>query len=917
MDFVKNLDQFGRADLPLAGGKGANLGAMIQAGMTVPPGFCVTTRGYNRFIDANTLKKAILDKLVEEASDNVDSLEKASTAIRQLFLSASIPEEIENDIKQAYRGLMSARHAGDGAGALPVAVRSSATAEDLPDLSFAGQQDTYLNILGEAELVKAVKRCWASLWTARAIDYRRRNGISQEEVSLAVVVQCMVQSEVSGVLFTANPLTGKRSETVIDATFGLGEALVSGMVEPDHYVIKDGVILEKTLGSKSLSIQGLAGGGTHTITESAKDRQALPDTEILALEEIGRKAEEFFGCPQDMEWGWAEGRLFILQSRAITTLFPIPGGFQTRPLEAFFSVASWQGMVDPFSQAGHDILLCLIFGMGQAFGIQTTPGSQTILKVANGRLFLRVSPLIRSQVGRTITRVALEAIDPVAREIINELFETPAFAVSGKGMSIKTGLNLARVFLPTLRGTLTNWASPTRGRRLLQKQIDRLLEDIHTGRREVEGLISGSDRSEYLPALVHFIEEKPRTAPRYLLPYLLPAVASGQAPLQVLLRSVDDIPDGPNLVMELTRGLPYNVTTEMDLKLWQLSRAIITDPDSLDTFLNHHADELAGMYASGEMPSAAQRGLEAFLETYGLRGLAEIDQYRERWVDNPTPIIQILKGYLKLEDELLSPERMFIRGERRAEEAAQILIAAFRRRPLGVLQVLRLKFMINRIRELAGLRETPKFTFIRILGEMRRALRAAGERLAAEGVLDDRDDIFFLHLEELKALGRGEQLEIKKLVFGRKDDYRRQMAVRRIPRIILSDGTVYYDFAGKAAAGEGTFLGSPVSAGIAEGRVHVVLNPNGARLLPGEILVCPATDPAWTPLFLTAGGLITEIGGMITHGSVVAREYGIPAVVGITDATTLLKTGQRIRLNGSTGLVTLLEDENDLPPRVS
>jgi phosphohistidine swiveling domain-containing protein/uncharacterized protein YjiS (DUF1127 family) len=908
MDFVKNLDQFGRADLPIAGGKGANLGAMIQAGMPVPPGFCVTTRGYNRFVDANTLKKAILDKLAEATSKNVDSLEEASAAIRRLFTSVPIPADIENEIKQAYRDLMSTRNAGDGAGALPVAVRSSATAEDLPDLSFAGQQDTYLNILGEKELVKAVVQCWASLWTARAIDYRRRNGIPQEEVSLAVVVQCMVQSEVSGVLFTANPLTGKRAETVIDATFGLGEALVSGMVEPDHYVVEDGLILEKTLGSKSLSIHGLAGGGTQTINQAGKDRQALPDAEILKLEEIGRKAEEFFGSPQDMEWGWAEGRLYVLQSRAITTLFPIPGGLQTRPLEAFFSVASWQGMVDPFSQAGQDILLCLIFGIGQAFGIQTTASSQNILKVANRRLFLRISPLIRSQFGRTITRVALEAIDPVARKIIDELFEMPAFTISGKGMPFMTGLNLTRVFLPTLRGTLTNWVSPMRGRWLLQKQIDRLLEDIRTGRREVEGLISGSDRSMYLPALVHFIEEKPRTAPRYLLPYLLPAVASGQVPIQVLIRSVDDIPDGPNLVMELTRGLPYNVTTEMDLKLWQLSRAIINDPDSLDTFLNHHADELAGMYASCEMPSTAKLGLEAFLENYGLRGLAEIDQYRERWVDNPTPIIQILKGYLKLEDESLSPERIFARGAQRAEEAAQTLIAAFRKRPLGFLQVWRLKLMINRIRELAGLRETPKFTFIRILGEMRRSLRAAGERLVVEGELDDRDDIFFLHLEEMEALGRGELPEVKKLVFERKNDYQRQMAVRRIPRLILSDGRTYYDFAGRAEPGDGVLLGSPVSAGIAEGLVHVVLNPNGARLLPGEILVCPATDPAWTPLFLTAGGLITEIGGMITHGSVVAREYGIPAVVGIDQATTLLKTGQRIRLDGSTGQVTLLDD---------
>ncbi len=903
MEFIKDLDQFDRGDLLLAGGKGANLGAMIRAGMPVPPGFCITTDGYRRFVESNRLGKAIREKLGKLKPDDIDALEPVSADIRSLFAAAAVPPEIEVEIRRAYR-----EFGGEKKEAPPAAVRSSATAEDLPDLSFAGQQDTYLNIRGEEELIKSVVRCWSSLWTARAIDYRGRNGISQDDVSLAVVVQAMVQSEVSGVLFTANPLTGKRSETVIDATFGLGEALVSGLVEPDHYVVENAIITSKALGSKSLSIRGLSGGGTEKITRDASDIQALPDEQILALAEIGRKAEVFFSNPQDIEWGYAGGNLYVLQSRAVTTLYPIPGGFQADPLDAYFSVAGWQGMVDPFSQAGQDILYCLIFGIGRAFGIRITPQDQTILKTAGGRLFLRITPLLRSKFGRTVARVALEAIEPVSANIVTELLSMPEFSVIGKGISLKTKMNLARVFVPTARGLLTNWFSPSLGRRLLQRQIDRLLDDIRGGRIALEALTRSHDRSVFLPALVNFIEEKPRTAPRYLLPYLLPAVASGQAPIQLLLRTVGEIPDGANLVMELTRGLPHNVTTEMDLNLWRLSRAIYSDPASLDIFVKNEADKLAGKYAAGELPAAAQNGLNSFLEAYGLRGLAEIDQYRERWVDNPAHIIQVLKGYLKLEDDLLSPERIFARGEQRSAEAARTLIAAFRRRPMGALQAWRLKLMINRIRELAGLRETPKFTFIRILGEMRLALRVAGEKLVAEGMLVDKDDIFFLHLHEMKTLGRGELADARSLTSGRKADYMRQLKIRRIPRMMLSDGTSFYDYAGKIVVDENSILGSPVSAGVVEGRVHVVLNPNGARLEPGEIMVCPATDPAWTPLFLTAGGLITEIGGMITHGSVVAREYGIPAVVGITDATTLLKTGQRIRLNGSTGLVTRLDE---------
>lgn len=907
MKFIKRLDQFDREDLPLAGGKGANLGAMINAGMPVPPGFCVTTDAYIHFVSKNSLQEQIMERIGKLHSNKTEELEPVSVEIRHLFETASISPEISAEIRQAYQELITVN---DTDPAFPVAVRSSATAEDLPDLSFAGQQDTYLNIVGEQELVQAVIRCWASLWTARAIGYRSRNGISQEEVSLAVVVQCMVQSEVSGVLFTANPLTGKRSETVIDATLGLGEALVSGMVEPDHYVVEDGKITSKTLGAKSLSIRSLACGGTETISEASSDKQALPDERILELARIGEAAVAFFGSPQDMEWGWAEGKIYILQSRAITTLFPLPEGVQTDPLQVYFSVASWQGMVDPFSPGGRDIMLSLIFGIGRAFGINTSLHKQTILQTAHGRLFLNITSLIRSQIGRTIIGFAMDAIDPVTANILKELFEKPEFAIQQKAISLKTKLNLVHVLLPTARGMLIDWLTPAKGRELLNRQIERLLADVRGGRLEWEEGTRGKDQSVYLPALVEYIEEKPRTAPRYLLPYLLPAVGSGQAPMQILMRSVDHIPNGYNLVLELTRGLPYNVTTEMDLRLWRASRAICNDPASLECFNNHEAEGLAGQYKAGELPAVAQKELANFLNRYGMRGLAEIDQYRERWSDNPAHIIQVIKGYLQLENETLSPERMFTSGVQKAKEAEETLVHAFRKGPFSWFHAWRVRLMVNRIRELGGLRESPKFTFIRIMGEMRLALRVAGERLVVDGVLLEKDDIFFLHLDEIRTLGQGDLPDVKALIAGRKADYLRQMSVRRIPRVLLSDGTTYYDFAGRVEDGEGVLTGSPVSAGVVEGRVHVVLNPNGTHLTPGEILVCPATDPAWTPLFLTAGGLITEIGGMITHGSVVAREYGIPAVVGINQATTLLKDGQRIRLDGNTGVVVMLEDVN-------
>ena len=294
MVYTIPLSELEHDSLPLAGGKGAHLGILIHGGFPVPPGFCITTDAYQAFVDANHFQKEILQICKELQVDDLDALEAASTAIRTRFAAGQVPAEIVNDIREAYANLKHQIPIVNQQSAIvniPVAVRSSATAEDLPDMSFAGQQDTYLNIVGEEALLQAVVDCWGSLWTARAIGYRARNDISQDDVALAVIVQEMVPSEASGVLFTANPLTGRRSETVIDATFGLGEALVSGQVEPDHYVVDDGKIIDKTLGAKAVAIHGQSGGGTRTVTEDASTRQALPDDIIVELAQMGKRIE--------------------------------------------------------------------------------------------------------------------------------------------------------------------------------------------------------------------------------------------------------------------------------------------------------------------------------------------------------------------------------------------------------------------------------------------------------------------------------------------------------------------------------------------------------------------------------------------------------------------------------------------------
>jgi rifampicin phosphotransferase len=889
MQYVKHLSELKRTDLPIAGGKGANLGALIQAGLPVPGGFVITTEGYRDYVSANHLETDIQRIITAIQKDDPVSLDSASEQIQACFRSGEIPADLKKEICLAYFEQNSQPQA--------VAVRSSATAEDLPDLSFAGQQDTYLNIIGESSLLDAVVRCWASLWTARAIGYRSRNAISHNDVALAVVVQQMVQSEASGVLFTANPLTGKRSETVIDATLGLGEALVSGQVEPDHYVVDStgGIILSKTLGAKALSIQAQAGGGTVSLQNSAADRQALPDEQIINLAQLGQQAAVSFGSPQDMEWAWADDNLFVVQSRPVTSLYPLPPKPDDHTLEILLSFGVWQGMLDPYTPLGQDVFRYLVVGFARKFGSSMTAEKQRVMLTAGERIFVNLTYLLRSPFGRNIAQIFLSAIDPETAKIIAELLKDARFS-GFEHPTMQERLDFLRVFFPLARRVLYNITSPIRGRVRLENDIESLLETIRLRYAEVKNLTD----------LTQVFEELTATMPSIMIPILVGAIAAGQAPYQILLRRLD-FPGSQDLLFDLTRGLPHNVTTQMDLQLWETAREIKADETATKQFLSADTQTLVADYWKGKLPKASQVAIEKFLAQYGIRGVAEIDMGRQRWCENPSNLFQALKSYLQI-DPSAAPDVMFRKGTEIAVKAEEQIVAAVRRQPGGFLTAGLVKGMIRRFRELGGLRESPKFFVVRLLSIYRYALLAEGEKLAAVGTFARADDVMFLHLWELKALGEGEPRDWKALITERRSAYERELRRKRIPRILLSDGTAYYDAPAALTTNDPNVLtGTPVSAGVVEGKVRVVFDPHGVQVLPGEILVCPATDPAWTPLFLAAGGLITEVGGMMTHGSVVAREYGIPAVVGVSQATVRLQTGQLVRVDGSNGTVEILE----------
>ena len=873
------------ADLETAGGKGTNLAHLTRAGFPVPDGFIISTDVYRTFVIVNHLADMVATAITRIAADDPVRLESVSSQIRAAFSAGQIPDETQTTIRLAYGKLSG----------VPVAVRSSATTEDLPDLSFAGQQDTYLNILGEEELFKAVVNCWSSLWTARAIGYRIRNGISHDQAALAVVVQEMVQSDVSGVLFTANPLTGLLSEAVIDATFGLGEALVSGQVDPDHFVVDalSGVIVSKTLGDKKLLTRGKKGGGLETIEQHAGARQTLSDNEIKQLVVLGQQVQDEFGRPQDLEWALASGNLYLLQSRAITSLFPIPE-VSFDPLQVWISLGAIQGLLGPMTPLGRDTIQNMAAGAGTMFGLHLEPEEVTGLASAGERLWIKISDLVRHPIGRRTFDSAIEYIEPSVGQILSSLAVDPRLGAGTGKLKFSTLIRLARFALPVLPPLARYMLWPDKGRSEFEAQIEVKLAAAQ--------ITPATDRFGRLANSVEFMLDHIAPTFSLMLPRFIPLIGPSMAGLNLLNKFAGE---NRATALEVTRSLPHNVTIEMDLALWETATEIKADPEAARVFDASDAPTLAFHYLSEDLPPLAQTAIARFMAQYGMRGVGELDIGRPRWREEPTPVMHTLQSYLNIEADF-APDILFAGGEQAAHAAVEKLAAEARKQRAGRIKEKLVRTAARRIRLLMGARESPKFFIIRLMGIARQAILNAGNEFVEAGTITHADDLFFLQLGELELLARNEAHDWKALIAERRAAYEREMRRRQVPRVLVSDGRAFYEGLGAKTDSSDLITGSPVSPGVVEGIVQVVFDPNDTQLAPGEILVCPGTDPAWTPLMMAASGLVTEVGGMMTHGSVVAREFGIPAVVGVHQATQRLKNGQTIRLDGTTGKIMIL-----------
>jgi len=860
--YVLGLQEVDETQVAIVGGKGAHLGGLSRIeGIRVPAGFCVTTDAFRRIMAEAPSIDDRVGRLSRLSPDDREAIRTLSAEIRRTIEGTAIPGDLAAAITGALARL------GEQAA---YAVRSSATAEDLPTASFAGQQDTYLNVMGPAAILQHVGRCWASLFTERAVTYRQRNGIDHRTVHMAVVVQQMVFPQAAGILFTADPVTGNRKVATVDAGFGLGEALVSGLVNPDVFKVRDGEIVTKTVGTKQIAIHALPAGGTRevTIDPEQQAQPALTDAQAVRLVQLGRRIEAHFGRPQDIEWCLADDGFQIVQSRPITTLFPIPetGDHDNH---VYVSVGHGQMMTDPMKPLG---LSCW----------QRT--AMVPMHEAGGRLFVDVTPRLAAPASRAGLLEAMGKGDPLIRDALETVLDRDDFVPA---------LQDASPGRPPAGGPPAPIETDPA---IVTELIERSEASTAALRRDI--------RAKTGPALFDFLLEAFQEHKRVLGdPLSIQAIMAGMEATWWLNDQLQEWLGEKNAADTLTLSAPDNITSEMGLALLDVADVIRPHPEVV-AFLQGvenegFVDELPKLAGGTE----ARDAIEAYLDRYGMRCVGEIDITRPRWSERPTTLVPLILDNIKL-FEPGAAERRFDQERQKAAQKAQEVLERLRALPDGQQKADETKRMIDRVRTFIGYREYPKYNIISRYFVYKQALLAEAERLVQANVLPEKEDIFYLTFPELADVARTNQVD-SQLIQQRKDAFRSYHALTP-PRVLTSDGEAVVGAYRRDDVPAGALIGLGVSAGTIEGRARVILDMAEADLEAGDILVTTHTDPSWSPLFVAIAGLVTEVGGLMTHGAVIAREYGLPAVVGVVDATRLIRDGQRIRVHGTDGYVEIL-----------
>ncbi|MDQ2087307.1 PEP/pyruvate-binding domain-containing protein [Herbivorax sp. ANBcel31] len=860
---TKLLRNVTKDDFSLAGGKAANLGEMIKAGLPVPEGFVVSTDAYDKFIEANNFKDKIENILKNINKDNLKEMEKASNKIQELFEAGSIPEDVLFDINKCYELI----------GNPETAVRSSSTAEDLPGFSFAGQYSTYLNVKGIEELHKYVKKCWASLWNFRAVSYRIQQNIGNKNLAHGVVVQKLINAKKSGILFTANPVNGRRDQMLLNSSWGIGEAIVGGEVNPDQWILdkNNGSVVEEKIAEKSvMTVRKEKGIELVKVEGKNKTECTLNSSEINELYKMAKKAEDYFGSSQDIEWAYMDGKFYLVQTRPITSLYPMPEKKKGKDgLRVFLNMNSYsQAMKEPFTPMGEDLMKSSIHSLILKYGKKKFNGDRMWwYQNVGGRLFLDITDFMRTEKSwGKFKKEDKTDKDPVTTKALLQLVERNRDEILDKKQSVKLlgkmNSRLGKFLLSGGTKFFYGIFSPVKARKKAVKVSE---DEIIKLKEDIKELNSIEEKLLYIEKNTgDFIMNG-----AILLCYV--AVSStyiGKAK-KIMQKHLEDISD----LYIVEKSVPHSATTQMGMSILELSKKY---------------DE------RGKRPKATDKEIKEFMKTYGHKSSVELDVGVATWEEEPGYVLDLINTYIDNKNYQEGIDR-FYKGKEEAEMAIQRIKRNLEEKGQKK-DAKRVEKMLKDFREMFGIREQSKFFITELLSMLRKLYIEVGKELQKAGRFQDKMDIFYVRFNDIRS-----NKNLKEIAENNKEIYKRNF-LKAAPRLLTSTGESIYSAVEQRR--EDGLYGVPVSPGVYEGRVRILHNPeDGNKLEKGEILVTTGTNPAWTPLFLKIGALIMETGGSISHGSVVAREYGVPAVAGVAGATQELKDGQMVRVNGEDGSI--------------
>jgi pyruvate,water dikinase len=879
------------------GGKACNLAVLHRNGFDVPKGFVVTTEAYLQHTASEDISDAIKKWIGNTASNDSLMLEKASTAIRDIVAKIDLPDTLVEAIRTSYERL------GGG----PVAIRSSATAEDLPDASFAGQYDTFLNIEGLNRICETVKRCFASMWTSRAIAYRNNSDIPHDGMALAVVVQRMVRPFSAGVLFTTNPLSENNNQMMIESNFGLGDSVVSGQAVPDRFIIAKQAhgysVVCKEIGTKDTKVDlnedGYEGVKTIELPREWGENSSLNDEQAVHLAEVGFSIESLFGTPQDVEWAIDETkRLHILQSRPVTISRLRPRGDDEILWTRGYSDDYWNDDVTPlfFDLLGDQLTYIVNDELNDIMGYQNMPSE--LLKLYKAHAYFNVEVLKRKVLNEIppflrsddLLNYFPEGAGPYGKETMRQLpfnlqsrllAEIRVMLYDGNGSMTKTSSVYAdwteNVFVPYCQEL---------DREIVFLKEEGLANQLLEHADELDRIMMGHFRLVRYGIPVHNIGMNLIT--NYLLRRFL-----GEKAAATLF---------PILVSELNHK-----TNQTNKRLNELASLAGNHPELVQIISETQSEALYQRIQTTDVSSAQEflQSYDDFIEDFGDRGFTR-EPYYPRWREAPEYVFDILKALLSGKGSQV--RQMSSRVQIGRAQAERLVEKELRMQGFGSIKWMLFSTILNLARTYIVFRENQRFNLDRWITRNRRIYLILGQRLTDAGYLAKPIDIFFLHRNEIRRVVNGStalsEAESRELAAQRHKDFKRYENVT--PPKFLHGSREYND---PLPPSSDKLVGIPASQGVITGTIRVLNSVSDiSQVRAGEILVVPRTDPGWTPVFSKIGGLITETGGILSHGAVVSREYGIPAITNVRKACQLLENGQVVTLNGSEGYLAMKQE---------